>query len=180
MLRSVQCTEPVAGSAVTRHGPGDFASCLVDCLEASGVTSVAGVPDSNLADVIGVLETRLLVDWFPREDAAVAFAVGASLAGRSAVVVMKNAGLGTSLDALLSLAAAARIGVTLVIGWAGTGDDQVPHHIVVGERTVALLTASGIGVDIVRRQEPSALDGLVERLCSSRSAGRSHAVLVAP
>jgi sulfopyruvate decarboxylase TPP-binding subunit len=38
-----------------------------------------------------------------REDEAVAFACGAELAGKTALVFMQNSGLGTCLDALTSL-----------------------------------------------------------------------------
>lgn len=156
------------------------AGALVDCLMGSGVDVVAGVPDSNLFDVAQAMESRLAVRWVPREDVAVAFAVGAWLAGRVPAVLMKNAGLGTSLDALLSLAKAAGADLTLVIGWAGTGPDRLAHHVVVGERTVELLLACDVEVDVVRRGERHTLRGLGERLSRSRAACRTHAVLVTP
>ncbi|MFF5085476.1 hypothetical protein ACFY36_51270 [Actinoplanes sp. NPDC000266] len=103
-----------------------------------------GVPDSHLQALIAELETAMPVHVAPREDAAVAVACGLTLAGRIPLLYMKNAGLFTCGDALVSLATDIGVAVTMLVGWAGTGADMLPHHVVSGERTVGLLEALGV------------------------------------
>ncbi|MGH3242033.1 MAG: thiamine pyrophosphate-binding protein [Spirillospora sp.] len=152
---------------------------VVATLEHVGVRRALGVPDSQLASVLDAISERIPVTFTAREDVAVAMAVGAELAGERHAVFMKNAGLGTSLDAIVSLAIAADVPLTLVIGWAGAGTDKLPHHTVMGDRTIPLLAAVGIEHDIV----PQNADD--ESRCRTRAAAcrterRPYALLVKP
>lgn len=130
------------------HSKADLGAVVVRALVARGFDYFTAVPDSGLAGALRVLEGRGTVWYESREDIAVAGAVGAWLAGARPVVLMKNAGLGTCIDALLSLANASGAQLLLVIGWAGTGSDLLPHHTVSGDATLGLLDACGI--DTVR------------------------------
>jgi sulfopyruvate decarboxylase subunit alpha len=66
----------------------------------------------------------------PREEAAVAAATGAYLAGRNPVVLMQNSGLGYCLNTLTSLTLIYRIPLVLVISWRGHGPDAVEHTVI--------------------------------------------------
>jgi sulfopyruvate decarboxylase TPP-binding subunit len=158
----------------------DAPVAVAECLIREGVARAVGVADSQLADVVAEIARSIPIDYAMREDVAVAMAVGASLAGGRAAVFMKNAGLGTSLDAIVSLAIGAGVPALLVIGWAGSGRDQLPHHVVMGVRTAALLDAAGIEYDVVRRDGANDVARLCARLRASRSRGRTHALLVEP
>lgn len=103
-----------------------------------------GVPDSNLADLVTHLGRGMAVFVAPREDVAVAAACGMELAGARTLVYMKNAGLFTCGDALLSLAQDVGVGLFMLVGWAGSADDNLPHHVVSGQRTTAYLDALGV------------------------------------
>jgi len=79
------------------------AKTIVAGLQQGGFNFFTGVPDSTLSGVIAALiEQRLYVPAV-REDEAVAMAAGAFMGGRTPVVLMQNSGLGTSLNALISL-----------------------------------------------------------------------------
>ncbi|MFI0411344.1 thiamine pyrophosphate-binding protein [Actinomadura sp. 3N508] len=169
--------EPVV-NAPTRPAP-TAAATVVAALEHAGIRRAVGVPDSQLAAVLDAMSERMPVTFTAREDVAVAMAVGADLAGERYAVFMKNAGLGTSLDAIVSLAFGADVPLTLVIGWAGAGADKLPHHTVMGDRTLPLLTAVGIEHDIVPQ------DGADPSRCRTRAAAcrtkrRPYALLVEP
>ena len=125
-------------------GPVDRPRVLVDAVRGAGLDYIIGVPDSGLAEVLADLERHLLLRYVPREDVAVAAATGAYLGGLKPLVFMKNAGLGTSLDALMSLTRASQVPMMLMIGWAGVGADTLPHHVVMGARTTSLLDAAAI------------------------------------
>jgi sulfopyruvate decarboxylase TPP-binding subunit len=135
-----------------------------------------GVPDSHLKLLVAELESSMTIHVAPREDAAVAAACGLTLAGHRPLVYMKNAGLFTCGDALVSLAEDIFVPVAMVIGWAGTGTDTLPHHVVSGARTVALLEALGVAW----RTAGDLADGPVEWLDECRIRRQHAAILVRP
>ncbi|WUI01737.1 thiamine pyrophosphate-binding protein [Spirillospora sp. NBC_00431] len=152
---------------------------VVSTLEHVGIRRAIGVPDSQLATVLDAISERMPVTFTAREDVAVAMAIGAELVGERHAVFMKNAGLGTSLDAIVSLAFGADVPLTLVIGWAGAGTDTLPHHTVMGRRTLPLLTVVGIEHDIVHQNDAD--DSRYRtRAAACRTEGRPYALLVEP
>jgi sulfopyruvate decarboxylase subunit alpha len=154
---------------------------VVGVLERLGVEFAIGVADSQLSDVLAAIAKQVPLLFAAREDAAVAFAVGMELAGRRSAVFMKNAGLGTSLDSLISLAIAAEVPVLLVVGWAGSGRDTLAHHVVMGDRTIALLAAAGIEHDVVRRSgSPGDVTAFSARAASAARRHRPYALVVEP
>ena len=78
---------------------------FVAVAESEGFDFFTGVPCSLVGDAIAALETHPRLPYVPavREDVAVGMAAGAWMAGRSPLVIMQNSGLGTSLNALVSL-----------------------------------------------------------------------------
>ncbi|TDD85027.1 thiamine pyrophosphate-binding protein [Actinomadura rubrisoli] len=151
---------------------------LADALAEIGFRRAYGVPDSVLAPFLHRLETRMPVHHLPREDLAVAAAAGAHLGGEDAIVFMKNAGLGNSLDAFLSLARASGIPVSTVMGMSGTAGDTLPHHTAVGERATALLDASGLGHRSITSDTTPR--GLAQWLHRTRTSAESAVILVPP
>src|SRR5262245_18001764 len=120
----------------------DFA----DALEAQGYDFFAGVPCSLVEDVIAALESHPRLPYVPavREDVAVGLAAGAALAGRTPAVLMQNSGLGTSLNALVSLSLLYRLPAVLVVTWRGYGSVDAPEHLLMGEISPSLLDLIGI------------------------------------
>lgn len=119
---------------------------FVSSLEAHGFDFAAGVPCSIVEDVIAVLEGHPLLPYVSavREDVAVGLATGAWFAGQRPVVLMQNSGLGTSFNALASLALMYGIPMLLVVTWRGYEGRDAPEHILTGEITPRLLDLLGI------------------------------------
>src|SRR2546421_3373754 len=92
---------------------------------ALGLDIAVGVPDSQLSALMTAVASSMPVHVAPREDVAVGVACGLTLGGRRPFVYLKNAGLFTCGDALLSLARDVGVATVLVVGWAGTGDDRL-------------------------------------------------------
>lgn len=153
---------------------------VADVLGRIGVEAAVGVPDSQLSAVLATLAGRMPLEFTLREDVAVAVAVGAGLAGRRYAVFMKNAGLGTCMDAIVSLSIAAEVPVVLVVGWAGAGTDTLPHHVVMGRRTPSLLDAAGVRHDIVTGDGDDDPARLCARWAACRADRRPYALLVRP
>ncbi|TAJ33471.1 MAG: sulfopyruvate decarboxylase subunit alpha [Nitrospirae bacterium] len=112
---------------------------FVQALEDIGFDFFTGVPDVLLAGVIETLLTRRLYTPAVREDEAVAMAAGAYLGGRVPAVLMSNAGLGTSLNTLLSLNLLYRHPCLLIVAWRGFEGHDAPEHRSMGQVMTPLL-----------------------------------------
>jgi phosphonopyruvate decarboxylase len=119
---------------------------FVALLEAQGYDFFSGVPCSLMESVIGALESHPRLPYVPavREDVAVGLAAGAWLAGRTPMVLMQNSGLGTSLNALVSLSLMYRLPALLLVTWRGYEGKDAPEHLVMGEISPSLLSLIGI------------------------------------
>jgi phosphonopyruvate decarboxylase len=121
-------------------------SAFAEALERHGFDFFAGVPCSLIEDLIAVLEVHPRLPYVAavREDVAVGLAAGAWLGGKRPAVLMQNSGLGTSLNALASLALMYGLPSLLVVTWRGHGGKDAPEHILTGAITPALLDLVGI------------------------------------
>lgn len=106
---------------------------FVSLLQEAGFDFFTGVPDSTLAGIIAVLVERRVYVPAVREDEAVGMAAGAYMGGRVPVVLMQNSGLGTSLNALISLNLIYRQPCLLLISWRGHDGTDAPEHLVMGQ-----------------------------------------------
>jgi sulfopyruvate decarboxylase alpha subunit len=109
------------------------AKTIVAGLQEVGCNFFTGVPDSVLSGVIAALIERRLYVPAVREDEAVAMAAGAFMGGRIPVVLMQNSGLGTSLNALISLNLIYLQPCLLMISWRGQDGKDAPEHVVMGQ-----------------------------------------------
>jgi phosphonopyruvate decarboxylase len=114
---------------------------LAGLLEAQGYDFFTGVPCSMIESLVATLETHPRLPYVPavREDVAVGLAAGAWLAGRRPMVLMQNSGLGTSLNALVSLSLMYRLPALLLVTWRGHGGKDAPEHLLMGEISPRLL-----------------------------------------
>lgn len=112
---------------------------FVQALEDMGVNFYTGVPDSILGGIMAELFTRRLFTPAVREDEAVAMAAGAYMAGKVPAVLMQNSGLGTSLNALISLNLIYLQPCLLLISWRGFQGKDAPEHLVMGQTMTQLL-----------------------------------------
>lgn len=114
---------------------------LAVLLERRGFDFFAGVPCSLIEDLIAALEAHPRLPYIPapREDVAVGLAAGAWFAGRRPAVLMQNSGLGTSLNALASLALMYGLPSLLLVTWRGHRGKDAPEHILTGEISPRLL-----------------------------------------
>lgn len=106
---------------------------FVGLLQEAGFDFFTGVPDSTLAGVITALIERQAYVPAVREDEAVGMAAGAYMGGRVPVVLMQNSGLGTSLNALISLNLIYLQPCLLLISWRGHDGKDAPEHLVMGQ-----------------------------------------------
>jgi phosphonopyruvate decarboxylase len=118
------------------------ASDFINPAKAYGFNTWAGVPCSFLTPFInGVIDDPEMT-YIPsaNEGDAVATATGAALAGRPAVAMMQNSGLGNAVSPLSSLNWVFRIPVLLIITLRGEpGLSDEPQHELMGQITGNIL-----------------------------------------
>ena len=116
-------------------------AALAALLEEQDYDFFTGVPCSMISSLIATLETHPRLPYVPavREDVAVGLAAGAWLAGRRPMVLMQNSGLGTSLNALVSLSLMYRLPALLLVTWRGHRGADAPEHLLMGEISPSLL-----------------------------------------
>src|SRR6266849_2939627 len=112
---------------------------FVQALQDIGVDFFTGVPDSILGGIIAELMERRLYPPAVREDEAVAMAAGAYMSGKIPAVLMQNSGLGTSLNALISLNMIYCQPCLLIVSWRGYDGTDAPEHLVMGQVMTKLL-----------------------------------------
>jgi sulfopyruvate decarboxylase subunit alpha len=125
---------------------------FVQALEDIGFNFFTGVPDSILGGIIETLMERRLYTPAVREDEAVAMAAGAYMAGKVPAVLMQNSGLGTSLNALISLNVIYRQPCLLLISWRGFQGKDAPEHLVMGQTMTQLLDTMRIAHRTISEQ----------------------------
>lgn len=112
---------------------------FVGLLQEVGFDFFTGVPDSTLGGVIATLIERRAYVPAVREDEAVGIAAGAYMGGKVPAVLMQNSGLGTSLNALISLNLIYLQPCLLLISWRGHDGKDAPEHLVMGHVMTHLL-----------------------------------------
>lgn len=154
--------------------PADISRSVLRSFREAGYTFASGVPCSLLAGLFAILErgdADLGIDFStaPREDAAVAVATGAQLAGRPSFVLMQNSGLGSCLNVLASLNMIYGLALPLVVSWRGRGEDAVEHDVI-GARFPHL--AASLEMAFVVFDRTRAADCVAEVVDCVRSTGR--------
>jgi len=118
------------------------ARSFLDPGRAAGFDFYSGVPCSFLTPIINqaIGDTALTYVAAASEGEAVAIASGAWLAGRRAVVMCQNSGLGNAVNPLTSLNFPFRIPILLIVTWrGGPGIQDEPQHELMGAITPGLL-----------------------------------------
>ncbi|MCK5509072.1 MAG: phosphonopyruvate decarboxylase [Desulfobacterales bacterium] len=115
---------------------------FISACTSRGYTFYAGVPCSFLKPLINYVIQNPDVDYVTAtsEGEAVGIAAGAYLAGRKAVVMCQNSGLGNMINPLTSLCFPFRIPILLIVTLRGEpGLNDEPQHELMGQITGELL-----------------------------------------
>jgi len=119
---------------------------FVDQLKQSEQRFFTGVPCSFFQSAINhvIADPQLEYKIVPNEGAALALAAGAHVAGKKAVVLIQNSGLGNLVNPLTSLNMIYHIPVLLFISGRAYGIPDEPQHEIIGGKMAKLLDAIGI------------------------------------
>jgi sulfopyruvate decarboxylase subunit alpha len=127
----------------------DFCSLL----KKNGFDFCTGVPCSILSNIITYMSGSTEFTYIPatREDEAIGIAVGAYMGGKKPAVLMQNAGLGNSINALTSLVLLYQIPMLLIISWRGYQGKDAPEHLFMGKYMLDFLKVMKIPTEIIEK-----------------------------
>jgi phosphonopyruvate decarboxylase len=150
------------------------ASDFIAPAKALGFTTWAGVPCSFLTPFINSVidDPDMSYVSAANEGDAVAIASGAAVAGRRAVAMMQNSGLGNAVSPLSSLNWVFRIPVLLIVTLRGEpGLQDEPQHELMGQITGRILDELQIPWDWFPRDPAAVGDALAEAVSSMDRTG---------
>lgn len=126
---------------------------LVDSLKKAGVDFVATLPDLKVVELIRAIDKDPALKHVPlcREEEGVGICAGAYLTGKKPAMVMQNAGLLNSCNALTTTCLQFQIPVLLLIYYAGDFGDR--GFATVGSVTEPVLDALGLRTYILRKPD---------------------------
>ena len=136
---------------------------FVDAARSRGFSLWAGVPCSYLTAFLNRVASDSRLDYVAvaNEGDAVALAAGAGLAGRRAVAMFQNSGLGNAVNPLTSLVHPHRMPLLLIVSLRGDpeGAADEPQHALMGATTTRLLELMDIRWEYFPRSAPEAALG---------------------
>ena len=146
-----------------------------------GYRFYAAVPCSFLTPLIDCVtgDQRLIYLCSANEGDAVASAIGATLGGQRAIVMMQNSGLGNAVSPLASLSWPFRIPVLLVVTLRGDPElyDE-PQHEMMGRATGALLDLLQISWEPFPTESYRVAPVLRRATAHMTSSGRPYALVM--
>jgi sulfopyruvate decarboxylase subunit alpha len=171
--------------AVSPSTPGPSASESVAAVEAAmlealardGIDLAVAVPCKYIARLIVETERdpRFTLLYPSREEEGLGIVAGAALAGRGAVMLVQNSGLGNMVNAYCSLNVYYGLPLCLVVSHRGDELERVPAQVPMGSRTERLLELMGIRA--VTLATPADLPRFEDALRAHRRDGTSVAFL---
>jgi len=134
---------------------------ILEGLKEAGIDLIATVPDINLRELLGLVETDDRVVHVPlcREEEGIGVCTGAYLVGKKCALLMQNGGLFNSVNGIVSTLIQYQIPLLLLIYYAGDMGDRT--FSTTGAATEPVLNALGIRSTILR--EPHEAKDLIRR-----------------
>ncbi len=157
------------------------ASDFIEKARALGYGFYAGVPCSFLTPFINTVidDAELTYISAANEGDAVAAAAGQALAGRRAVAMMQNSGLGNAVSPLTSLTWVFRLPILLIVTWRGAPDvSDEPQHELMGRISTDMLDSMEIAWEIFPEEADAIDEALARAEAHMNETGRPYCLVM--
>ena len=136
-----------------KHRAIQAATAILAGLKKAGVDFVATLPDEKMLELIRAVERDPELTHVPlcREEEGIGICAGAYLAGKKTAIIMQNAGLLNSCNALTTTSLQLQIPILMLIYYAGDIGDR--GFTTLGSVTEPVLQAMGFRSYVLRRKE---------------------------
>lgn len=97
------------------------AIAILEGIKKAGIDLITSLPDINCLDLINALERDVAIEHVPlcREEEGVGICAGARLVGKKPAIIMQNAGLLNSCNAIVTTAIQLELSILLIVYYAG-------------------------------------------------------------
>lgn len=128
---------------------------LVEQLIENGFNYFDYVPCSNLKGIINILNSQFcdMVNTSNNEGECLSNAFAATLAGKKAVVLLQNSGIGNLLNPYTSLIKTYKAQIFFIIGFRGSDNNDEIQHEFMGAITERLLDLMDLKYQIIRKTD---------------------------
>jgi sulfopyruvate decarboxylase subunit alpha len=151
---------------------------IIQALKRAGINFIASLPDASLTPLVVGFDKDPDLIHIPlsREEEGVGVCTGANMAGKRCALLMQNAGLLNSCNALTTTARQMQIPMLLLVLYAGALNDMA--FPMLGEVTEPVLSALGIPTYLLDdlTEAPNLIAGA---LVQAYNAQRPVAILIA-
>jgi len=156
-------------------------AAFADALQASGVDFFTGVPCSYLKSFVSFAASSEQMSYSvaASEGEAIGLAAGAYLAGSLPMVLLQNSGLGNCVNPLTSLSHTYGLPLLLMVSHRARDGKDAPQHLLMGEKTYALIEAMGIAHLTLSDDEQQSCETLAQAATMARE-GQCPVALVVP
>ena len=129
------------------------ALAILEGMKKAGIDLITSLPDINCLDLINALERDSAIEHVPlcREEEGVGICAGARLVGKKPAIIMQNAGLLNSCNAIVTTAIQLELSILLIVYYAGDIGDR--GFARVGTATVPVLEALGVRHYVLRNAD---------------------------
>ena len=129
------------------------ALAILEGMKKAGIDLITSLPDINCLDLINALEHDAAIEHVPlcREEEGVGICAGARLVGKKPAIIMQNAGLLNSCNAIVTTAIQLELSILLIVYYAGDIGDR--GFARVGTATIPVLEALGVRHYVLRNAD---------------------------
>lgn len=119
---------------------------LIGLLKDQGINFVVSLPCDKAKDLFDLLPLSFETVELLREEDGVGVCAGAYLAGQKPAMVIQSSGLGTMLNALLSLSRTYGLPLPVIASWRGVYKETIPAQVPFNAGLLGILKAADIPV----------------------------------
>jgi sulfopyruvate decarboxylase beta subunit len=151
---------------------------LIGLMKDQGIDLAVSLPCDKAKDLCGLLPSSFETVELLREEDGVGVCAGAYLAGRKPAMVIQSSGLGTMLNALLSLSRTYDLPLPVIASWRGVYKETIPAQVPFNAALPGILKAADIPFVIL--DHPTELDQISAMIDTAYRCHTPAIALVSP
>jgi len=151
---------------------------LLTILKEQGIDFVCSLPCEKIKALLELLGRNFFHIPLTREEEGVGICAGAALSGKLPAMFVQSSGVGTMLNALLSLTAFYELPLALFVSRRGVYKEKIEAQVPMGARLPAILRGAGIACSLVEKRED--IKHIGKKLAQIAKTNSVHAFLLTP
>ncbi len=151
---------------------------VIEALKGERINLVATLPCEKIRALLQLIPKNFDHNPLTTEENGVGICAGAYMAGAKPMMIIQSSGLGTILNALLSLCITYALPLPIIASWRGMRDEKIPAQIPLGRRIARILKSASIPLSAVN--DISEIENVRNGVHDAFARERPHVILIAP